>query len=126
MSETHSNSFKLPVLTQDNFEEWFATVQSYARMLTVSSALSTSSGPDRGKEEKFWTLSHAMSMSVGKELKHLVRQRGKEDEWAYPSAIIKRIERELRPHATAQRHALKHEFFTLTLQDNKSIPKFIA
>ncbi|HEY9657292.1 MAG TPA: hypothetical protein V6C65_02425, partial [Allocoleopsis sp.] len=113
-SNVSASILRIPMLTSSNYEEWYATVQSMVRMLTVSDALKPNSKPPSGKEREFWTLSHNIIMSVGKEMSHLARQRGKDDEWAYPCAIIARIKRELRPHATAQCHALKHEFFTLT------------
>ena len=125
-STTSMTTLRIPMLTIHNYEEWYATMQSMARMLMVSNALKPNSKPVNGKEREFWTLSHHMGISMGKDLAHLTCQHGKSDEWSYPCAIIARIERELRPHATAQRHALKHEFFTLTPTDGKPISKLIA
>ena len=92
---TSSNTLRIPMLTTNNYEEWYATVQSMAQMLTVSDALKPKAMPSHGKEKEFWTLSHSMIMSVGKDMSHLVWQRGKDNEWAFPCAIIARIEREL-------------------------------
>ena len=108
----------IPMLTSNNYKEWIMMVQSMARMLTVSDALKPNTKPISRKEkssghfcvpwQRHGTPGVPMWQGGGMGL---------------PKCHIKR---EIPPHMTAQQHALKHEFLTLSPMDGKAISKFIA
>ena len=124
------NPIAIPKLSKDNFDEWQVHIESYARTLGVSAALKDNydlSNVDDAKDKAaFWSLSNVMIVSITQELSHLMKQLGQPDERFHPWNILEHLRREIRPHATAQRHALKHEFFRLQLENGESLSKFIS
>ena len=118
-------TINIPKLERNNFEEWFIIIESHARASGITQSLRQENTNLEDLSEKqlhaFWNLSHVMITSVGKDLSHLVKQMSKPDEWYYPYNIVTRIKREIRPHATAQRHALKRDFFIIQIEDGEEI-----